>query len=675
MILRSIELVDFGLFGGTTQIDLVPRQRYGHESPIILIGGKNGAGKTTLLEAVRLALYGRRALGTRVGQSEYDAYLRARVHRGTGAPHSAGVGLEFDYAEAGRVHRYRVRREWQVRGKNVSESLALEKDGAAITAVPREEWHHFLQELIPPGVSQLFFFDGEKIREIADGEENNEQLAEAVRGLLGIELVGRLRTDLGLFLARHNRETDGGTTSRLEAVIRDISQLERRATVLSEEVAELTSVRESQARAAEQIRRRFIAEGGDAAAQRARIEGERDEVLRGISRCEHELRELANGLLPFAVAPQLTSKFQSQLTNAGFSHERRNEAQAMQRALAAWRSSKLASPERRAEWTTKHWNDLERFLNAWSQAGKVAKQESATFRELGDGTAALARLKELETTVRPRAKALLDEFDALTRRQTKLDTALARADNAAAGILLDELRLAEQKVGSTEATLQAKETELKEVRGQHVTLERERRRLLEEQAGAAASAERAALAARTAQALVVYERRLLDQKLVQLKSEFVRCFNQLARKTDLIADVILNPETFAATLIDAHGCELPKAALSAGEKQVYAISMLWALARTSGRPLPMIVDTPLARLDSEHRANLTERYFPAASHQVILLSTDTEVDEDLVATLGRSVSHAYRLDYDQEAGRTLVSPGYFGEANRRRDDLHALQQA
>src|SRR5581483_7959332 len=100
MILRKIELVDFGLYSGPNEIDLVPRQRKGRNSPIILIGGKNGAGKTTLLEAVRLALYGRRSLGTRVGQSEYDAYLRDRVHRESGV-NSAAVGLEFDYAEAG----------------------------------------------------------------------------------------------------------------------------------------------------------------------------------------------------------------------------------------------------------------------------------------------------------------------------------------------------------------------------------------------------------------------------------------------------------------------------------------------------------------------------------------------------------------------------------------------
>jgi DNA sulfur modification protein DndD len=119
---------------------------------------------------------------------------------------------------------------------------------------------------------------------------------------------------------------------------------------------------------------------------------------------------------------------------------------------------------------------------------------------------------------------------------------------------------------------------------------------------------------------------------------------------------------------------MPKASLSAGEKQIYAIAMLWALARTSGRPLPMIIDTPLARLDSEHRAKLVERYFPRASHQVILLSTDTEIDEQLLKTLKPSISHSFRLDFDQHDGRTEVTPGYFG-SNSSTESPRALQQA
>ena len=336
----------------------------------------------------------------------------------------------------------------------------------------------------------------------------------------------------------------------------------------------------------------------------------------------------------------------------------------------AWRADKSAM--RQGEWDAKHWADLQHFFDAQARPGARA-QSHAAFREVGDGAATLGRLAEVEVDVRPRVRGLLKELDALTAKVRALDTALARADNAAAGVLLDELRLAEQKVGATEAALSARQEELKLLRGQLVTLDRDRRRLEDEQVGSAKAMERAELAARTAQALTDYEKRLLEHKLGQLRTEFVSCFNRLARKADLIADVRIDPETFATTLIDRGRREIPKSALSAGEKQIYAIAMLWALARTSGRPLPMIIDTPLARLDSEHRAKLTGRYFPAASHQVILLSTDTEIDEALMRDLAPSVSHAYRLDYDHEAGRTVVSDGYFATEPAGR--IHALQQA
>jgi DNA sulfur modification protein DndD len=671
MILRNIRMENFGLYAGTTDFDLVPRRRRNGLSPIILIGGRNGAGKTTLLEAVRLALYGRRALGVRVGATDYESYLKGRINRGSDKS-AAAVALEFDYAEAGIIHRYRVRREWVVKGRSVIESLSLDRNGEIVTSVPREEWHQFLQELIPPGVSQLFFFDGEKIREIADGEDESDQLAEAVRSLLGIDLVGRLRTDLGLYIARNQSEGDETVAARLEATIRDIGISKQKATSLADEIAELTSVRDSQARAAEQIRRRFVAEGGDAAVHRARIEAEADDVQRSIDRAEQEFRDLSSKLLPFAVAPKLLNSFRVALDRAGAGGEQRTSMLAARAAIEVWRKDKESA--RSAIWSKKHWTDLTQFLD--TQVSSSAKSKVCpAFREVGDGAVALSRLREIETFVRPRASMLLEQLDGLAHRDRELQSALTRADNAASGHMLDELRLADQQVGAMEATLKTRQEELKTVRGQLVTMERERRRLLEEQAGTAVSADRAALAARTSQALAEYEHRLLEHKLSQLRAEFVKRFNQLARKDDLVADVRINPETFAATLIDRKGNEVPKSDLSAGEKQVYAIAMLWALAKTSGRPLPMIIDTPLARLDTEHRANLIERYFPAASHQVILLSTDTEIDNRLLTDLGTTVSHTYRLDYDPIIGRTIASPGYFEASSGAKEGVHELQQA
>ena len=78
MILHKLTLNNVGLFRGTQTVHLTPNGK----GSIILIGGMNGAGKTTLLDAVRLCLYGKRALGNRVSHNEYYDYLSAMIHRG-----------------------------------------------------------------------------------------------------------------------------------------------------------------------------------------------------------------------------------------------------------------------------------------------------------------------------------------------------------------------------------------------------------------------------------------------------------------------------------------------------------------------------------------------------------------------------------------------------------------
>ena len=679
MILQTIVLENFGLYSGKLELELAPRAHRDQHRPIVLIGGKNGVGKTTLLEALRLALYGRRALGSRVGVAQYEEYLRGRIHRPAGdapVPSQAAVGLEFDYAEDGAVHRYRVRRAWSARGRTVVESLVVEKDGALVTDVPREEWHHFLQDLIPPGVSQLFFFDGERIQEIADGDHEEEHLAAAIRGLLGIDLVARLRTDLGLYIARQQRGENEELSSRLEAVVRDLSVLDEQATLLAEDLAQLHTVRESQARAAEAARRRFVAEGGELAVQRTGMEDRLAEITRQIQRRQSELRDLANGALPFAMAPRLAVRFRQAAHSAAAilgGAARDQIAQDLMERATRWREEN--APERGAEWGSEHWTDLERLLGAWMQEGDHSLLPPGIPNNPADRGALLELLDEAEGSVRSQTAALAGALDELQSRERELTTLLARADNASGSVLLDELRLAEQRVGASDATLRLREEELRRLRLRITQLERERTRILEEQSSRAVSEHRSDLAVRASRVLAEYERRLLDLKIEQLRGEFASCFNRIARKGDLIADVRIDPESFAVTLVDHAGREIAKGALSAGEKQVYAIAMLWALARTSGRALPMIIDTPLARLDADHRSNLLERYFPEVSHQVVMLSTDTEVDAQLLARVAPAVSHAYHLEYDPERGRTDVRPGYFWDVPRTRETAVALQQA
>ena len=174
MIFHRLTLNDFGLFGGEQTFSLTPRVRYKKRCPVILIGGKNGTGKTTILEAVRLCLYGTRSLGNRVSRSTYHEYLASMIHHSQATslqPQEASVALEFEHVHSGEKDYYHIERRWEIRQRTkglVEESLIIHKNNEPLSDFEVEYWQDFLNELIPIGLSQLFFFDGEKIQGLAE---------------------------------------------------------------------------------------------------------------------------------------------------------------------------------------------------------------------------------------------------------------------------------------------------------------------------------------------------------------------------------------------------------------------------------------------------------------------------------------------------------------------------
>ena len=168
-------------------------------------------------------------------------------------------------------------------------------------------------------------------------------------------------------------------------------------------------------------------------------------------------------------------------------------------------------------------------------------------------------------------------------------------------------------------------------------------------------------AAKVQQTLNLFRTKLTLKKLNKLEVEVTECFRYLLHKSNLVHKVVIEQDSFRISLYDPQGQLLPKQRLSAGEKQLLAIAFLWGLARVSGRSLPIAIDTPLGRLDSEHRHNLVERYFPTASHQIILLSTDTEIGEEEIKLLRKqdAIAKEYILKYHTEKRQTTVETGYF----------------
>ena len=158
-----------------------------------------------------------------------------------------------------------------------------------------------------------------------------------------------------------------------------------------------------------------------------------------------------------------------------------------------------------------------------------------------------------------------------------------------------------------------------------------------------------------------YKIRLQKNKIAIVAETVTLCYKQLANKKNLIDRIEMDPVTLDLMYVDYTGNEVAKSSLSAGEKQLMVISLLWALALCSKKKLPVIIDTPLSRLDSAHRTSLIQTYFPQASEQIIILSTDSEIDYNYYQMMKKDIGDEFTLIYDDLTKSTTIRKGYFME--------------
>jgi DNA sulfur modification protein DndD len=257
-------------------------------------------------------------------------------------------------------------------------------------------------------------------------------------------------------------------------------------------------------------------------------------------------------------------------------------------------------------------------------------------------------------------KGLTERFEDAERRKQEVESKLRKVpEDVVLKPLMDELNQLYQKLGELQSIADQQEKKIITLNNHRQDAQRQLQKKYEELRSGEDLEKRLVLVTKTQKVLDGLLKRLTGEKIAQLESLIVARFNELIRKPDLISRVSIDPSEFHVTLFNKEDKAVTNDSLSAGEKQMFAIAILWALRQLSGRPFPVVIDTPLGRLDSEHRNNLVETYFPRVSHQVVLFSTDTEVDQSYFKALEPYISHAYHLIYNSERGATEPQEGYF----------------
>jgi DNA sulfur modification protein DndD len=659
MLFRELVLENFGSYLGKNAINLLPDSA-AESRPIILIGGMNGGGKTTIMDAMRLALYGARAQCSTRGNLSYGDFLHQCVSRQTPLAEKARIELAFQVAEEGELREIRIVRYWERNPKDGRDTLGiLVNDWADKTLL--NMWDEYIENLLPLGISNLFLFDGEQVKELAEQETPPVVVFDAIQSLLGLELAERLATDLDVLVTRKRR--DSATGKQLAAIDEIEARLEQQqleSIALTSELERLDGKLAVSIEQEQQAFDKFVLEGGKIADRGKELDLAAKAIQAQIDRYRQELVELAAGSLPLGLITPLLAE----VRDRGAIELRHQQGKAALDLLVD-RDRRLLDFLDRQQLLAAQIADVRSFLATENQS-LVRELELESSMYLGIDAEVMS---QLDLILKSELDREVDRATNLQAQLIKLETELDFLDRQIAEAASPEeySRLKHQETTARELVIKLKADKISSDR-QAAELDRQIAKTKQELANYTEKNIQLKndlhiidSIAKVKATLQVFKAKLTLKKINKLETEVTECFRYLLHKSELVQRVTIDSTTFTLSLYDRDGKLLPKHRLSAGEKQLLAISLLWGLARVSGRQLPIAIDTPLGRLDSSHRTNLIERYFPAASEQVILLSTDTEVAESELANLRAqgAITREYLLDHDPSQQRTQVKVGYF----------------
>ncbi|XXM71413.1 DNA sulfur modification protein DndD [Lysinibacillus sphaericus] len=632
---------------------------------IFLIGGMNGAGKTAIMEGINYCLYG--------GKVE-DIYKS--INRKSLALGNASVSFEVEI-EMDDASPLIIKRSWSAgvidspKAKDLEERLVVIRDGKRVSVQNKQMWQDFIRATIPPGITQFFFFDGEKIQEIAADDHSEIRLKSSLEAALGIEYINKLSSDL-LYIKQEEKKgfieiSDEDLEFKESELKLQKSKLEKLNKHRYEIKEDLKAFKDQKEEATKRFQAHFnvVPETRDAIRE---TEKRRIQTANRLGQVENEIRILCEKYLPYSLLGGLFEGIKQQIEKEREStHEEAIKQNAAELAKRIVRAVEDPEPIFKENLSFEKMSELEkRIYKLLSEGDSVNSAIKILNLSDRDEARLLQRIEEIENSDIFLLQPLLEEKKELGIDLDKIESTLESGTTTDSereifeqlqseiegcttqiGRKTEQLRILEEDILIYEKRIREIEIEIEKLYEKH-NVSKVKANFIEECD---------TIAALLNQFII----RMRKNKVYLLQEKTYEMYKLLSSKSGLIKDIAINDKTYEIQILDKNGQEIKKSGLSAGEKEVFALALLWGLAQTSELKLPIIIDTPLSRLDSIHRDNIISNYFPNAGEQVIILSTDTEIDNNYFKNLQSHLSGAVSLVFNQQQEITTLKTGYFWE--------------
>lgn len=652
MIFRELQIKNFGIYQGEHSINLEVE----NGKPVILLGALNGGGKTTFLDAIQLVLYGKHAKCSNRAGTAYGSFLASCKNRFAPKDAEVMICLSFLHRTDNKIKRYDIERSWQVKNLEAKDKVRVLVDYQFDEHLS-QFWDDFVNEFIPLSLSDLFFFDGEKIENLAHPQRSSELVKTGIESLLGLDLLSQLQIDLAqVDKKRRTGNVDQSVMAKVSACEDEMGQHNVLMSDLKKELADIEQQLSDTNIAINKARQAVRNTGAHLIEKRDELKFDLGAVEAKLKLNKAEQIKLAAGVGPLALVTDLIAQTKSQIrleTDA-------KQAKVLDEAISAYDEKILAALNASAapEQTLAH------VRQTMAEQAKARQQLASVECYLNTDLSIFNGLDERiaeEEKQRQRLKkdeAKLSEQLALLQKQ--LDT-IPAYDSVQH--LITELAEYEATFKNLHTRQKQKQQLLDQAIARANVLSQRYTNLLAQQNKDTFEQKRTIQVSEHIKKLKAtlqgFAEQLISENIERLQTLVKQKFDVLGRKSQLISDLKICPTSFAITLYDMSGNALEPAKLSAGERQLLAIAILWGLAEASGKELPTVIDTPLGRLDGIHRNNLVNNYFPKAGQQVILLSTDEEIVGDYYKQLKPYIAREFHISYNEPAKTSGFNQGYF----------------
>lgn len=625
---------------------------------ITLIGGLNGAGKTTALESIKLCLYGKKYNGNSLSKKEYYNLINDLFNKKArkNDENECYIALKIHFNDVYPSFILDVTRQWKINGSTKpKEDFNVKINDKPLEFIPKEYWQDYINHLLPHSITEYFFFNGEKVRELAVGKNADNILKSSIKDLIGLNIYENLTQDLNRLKSKIRRRNEKKGDKEII-----LSELEESKKELLTEKKDLKATIElkkdiinKKNLKVEEIQTELKRKAGSYASQKEKIEQKILTLKNKKNKLTENITEIAKDKLPFTIPTDLTKKLMEEI----------KKEQSQKNTLILdeiWNKKKndffkqleQNSPIVQKLSKNKRLELIEDIDQTFTDLPNQQKEKKFTF--LHDLTR--NEYEIVKNYLDQSKNTISNNFEDVLLHRQRVDLDIKKMKNKLKKVPGDSFVVSYlNQIADVKSEIQILENEIdrllnrsKSINDEIDKIEDKITKTEEQIVCIDEDGKKINLIDKIKQSLDEYSEELIELNTKNLEHTISHMYQHLANKDDMVKEIKLDSETFTTQLIDYDGKKVSKEWISEGEKEIYAISVLWGLSQVSHHKMPMIIDTPLSKLDNQHVHNITTNFFPKASDQVVLFAQDREIDKEIYHLLKPYIGKEYTLQHSQE---------------------------